>query len=226
MNKKFKGVIFDFNGTMIFDTDIHRSVWLEYMPKLTGRPITVDEIDHNMIGVDNANIFRKYLGAELSMERIDQLAYDKEAAYREKCRHDPVRARLVDGLEDFLNYLKDNNIPRTIATGSEVNNLNFYFEIFDLARWFDYDKVVYDDGTFPGKPSPDIYLLAAAKLGLEPSDCIIFEDSYSGVRAARNAGAGRVFAVSENTPDTAYIPHGGVDAAAHDFVGYLSLLTL
>ena len=85
MSKQFKGVIFDFNGTMIFDTDIHRSVWLEYMPKLTGRPITVDEIDHNMIGVDNANIFRKYLGADLPMERIDQLAYDKEAAYREKC---------------------------------------------------------------------------------------------------------------------------------------------
>ncbi len=226
MSKKLKGVIFDFNGTMIFDTAIHRSVWLEFMPALTGRPVTPDEIDRNMIGVDNVNIFRKYLGPDVPMERIEQLAHDKEAAYRERCRHDTVRARLIDGLEEFLDELKEKGIPMTIATGSEINNVNFYFEMFGLDRWFDFDKVVYDDGSYPGKPYPDIYLLAAAKLGLTPGDCIIFEDSYSGVKAARAAGAGRVFAVSENTPDTAYIPYGGVDAAAHDFVGYLSLLTL
>lgn len=224
--ERFKGVIFDFNGTMIFDTDIHRSVWLEFMPALTGKPITADEIDRNMIGVDNATIFRRYLGENLSDERIEQLAYDKEAAYREKCRKDPVRARLVDGLPEFLDALKQKNIPCTIATGSEINNLKFYFEIFDLARWFDFDKVVYDDGSFPGKPSPDIYLLAAAKLGLNPSECVVFEDSYSGVRAAHAAGVGCVLSVNENTPDSAYVPYGGVAAVAHDFVGYLSLLTL
>ena len=226
MNKKFKGVIFDFNGTMIFDTDIHRSVWLEYMPKLTGRPITVDEIDHNMIGVDNANIFRKYLGADLSMERIDQLAYDKEAAYREKCCHDPVRARLVDGLEDFLNYLKDNNIPRTIATGSEVNNLNFYFEIFDLARWFDYDKVVYDDGTFRGKPEPDVYLKAAERIGADPADCVVFEDATSGVIAAHRAGIGQVVAILPGFSKEYFSNFGGVTAVLPDFRSAAAVLGL
>ncbi|MBQ9080076.1 MAG: HAD family phosphatase [Clostridia bacterium] len=225
MNKDIKGVIFDFNGTMIFDTDIHRAVWHKFMPSLTGKPITDEEINKYIIGRGNTHIFTSYIPG-ISNELIEKYTYEKEAAYRDECRCDPVRFKLVRGLVEFLDCLKDKGIPMTIATGSEINNITFYFEQFGLERWFDFDKVVYDDCTFPGKPDPEVYIRAAAKLGLTPADCIIFEDSYSGVKAARAAGAALVLAVSENTPDQAYAEAGGVDAAAHDFVGYRALLGL
>ncbi|MBF5066567.1 HAD family hydrolase, partial [Salmonella enterica subsp. enterica serovar Istanbul] len=74
-------------------------------------------------------------------------------------------------------------------------NVAFYFDIFDLARWFDWDKIVYDDGSFPGKPQPDIFLKAADKLSLAPADCLVIEDAYSGLLAAKRAGIGTIIAI-------------------------------
>ena len=225
MDKKIKGILFDFNGTMIFDTDIHRAVWHKYMPSLTGKPINDSEIDKYIIGRGNTYIFTSYIPG-ISTELVEKYTYEKEAAYRAECLCRPDKFKLVDGLVEFLDLLKQKGIPMTIATGSEINNITFYFEQFGLERWFDFDKVVYDDCSFPGKPDPEVYIRAAAKLGLTPADCIIFEDSYSGVKAARAAGAGLVLAVSEKNSDADYIEAGGVDAAAHDFVGYKTLLML
>ena len=68
-----------------------------------------------------------------------------------------------------------------------------------MDRWFDPRRIVYDDGTFPGKPAPDIYLRAAERIGLSPSRCIVAEDARSGIEAARRAGAGIIVAVTSTT---------------------------
>ena len=65
-----------------------------------------------------------------------------------------------------------------------------------MDRWFDPRRIVYDDGTFSGKPAPDIYLRAAERIGLSPSRCIVAEDARSGIEAARRAGAGMIVAVA------------------------------
>lgn len=221
MKNKVKGVLFDFNGTMIFDSAIHRAVWRDFMPKLTGKAVADEEIDKKMLGRDNASIFRSYLGDDIDPSRIERLTYEKELAYREKCLVDPVHFRFVDGLEELLNYLKGIGMPMTIATGSEVMNITFFFEQFHLDRWFDFSKVVYDDGTFPGKPAPDIYLMAARKLEADPADCLVFEDSHSGVAAAHAAGIGYVLAVNETEKAPAYDSVGGVLAAENNFRSYI-----
>ena len=64
-----------------------------------------------------------------------------------------------------------------------------------MGRWFDYSKVVYDDGSFPGKPQPDIFLKAAANLALPPQACLVIEDAFSGILAANRAGIGTVLAI-------------------------------
>ncbi len=113
----------------------------------------------------------------------------------------------------------------TIATGSEINNLNFYFssEKLGLRRWFDKELVVYDDDTFPGKPEPDVYLRAAAKIGVDPSRCAVFEDSFSGVRAARAAGVAYVGAVGKGAATEKFEKAGGADAAMEDFSGWIEI---
>lgn len=81
----------------------------------------------------------------------------------------------------MLDYLAAAEIPRTIATASAKSNVDFYFDLFHLDKWFEFGKVAYDDGTFPGKPEPHICLKAAQKLDLLPQSCIVVEDANSGI---------------------------------------------
>lgn len=222
--RNIKAVIFDFNGTMIFDSDIHRRVWYEFFRERAPRPVSYEEIRDHVLGRDNACILRHYLGESLSDDEIEKYTYEKEATYRRLCLEDEKRFRFVEGAVDFLDYLVQKAIPRTIATGSEINNVRFYFERLGLSRWFDFENVIYDSGTFPGKPAPDIYLRAAAALGAHPADCLVFEDALSGVLAAHNAGIGHIVAISETEDAAFYIPAGGVLLAARgfsEFVGFL-----
>ncbi len=218
--EKIKAIIFDFNGTMIFDSDIHRQVWYEFIPKYSSKKVTREEIHDYILGRDNASILRHYFGESLTKEDIARLTYEKEAAYRRLCLNDKRRFRFVDGLEDFLKYIKAENIPVTIATGSEIVNVKFFFEQLGLSRWFDFEKVIYDDGTFPGKPAPDIYIRAAAVLGAAPADCLVFEDALSGVLAAHYAGIGHIVAISESDGAAFYERAGGVDFAASSYREY------
>ena len=116
--------------------------------------------------------------------------------YRELCLQDEERFRLAPGAAELLDWLCEHDIPHTIATASEIRNVRFFREHFGLDRWFDPRRIVYDDGTFSGKPAPDIYLRAAERIGLSPSRCIVAEDARSGIEAARRAGAGMIVAVA------------------------------
>ena len=100
---------------------------------------------------------------------------------------------------------------------SEWCNVEFYIKEFNLLRWFDIDKIVYSDGTIPGKPAPDIYLLAAKKLNLDPKDCIVFEDAISGIEAAYKAGVKNIIAVASREPVDFYKNLNGVNEIITDF---------
>ena len=108
-----------------------------------------------------------------------------------------------------MDFLKENDIPRTIATMSGWENVEFYIEEFNLERWFDLDKIVYANGKIPGKPAPDIYQIAAKNLGLKPEECIVVEDAVSGIDSAKNAGIGKIIAIASMEPIELYekMPH-------------------
>jgi HAD superfamily hydrolase (TIGR01509 family) len=95
---------------------------------------------------------------------------------------------LSPGAEDLLAALARARVARTIATSSEITNVRFFIEHLRLDRWFDTDKIVYDDGSRPGKPAPDVYLAAAQRIGVAAGDCVVVEDAVSGVESARAAG--------------------------------------
>ena len=114
------------------------------------------------------------------------------------CADDMENFVLTDGAEEFLDYLKKHNIPRTIATMSEKINVDFFIKGFQLERWFDLSKIVYDNGKIPGKPAPDIYQIAAKNLCLKPEECIVVEDAVSGIAAAKNAGIGKIIGIGPN----------------------------
>ena len=194
-NKKFKGIIFDFNGTLFWDSKMHLEAWREYSKKLRKNAFTDEEMRNYMFGRTNEDIIRYLIGRQPEKELVEKCQNEKEAVYREMCRKDKENFVLAKGVEKFLDYLKENNIPRTIATMSEENNVKFFIEGFNLDKWFDVDKIVYDNGKIKGKPAPDIYLIAAKNLNLKPEDCIVVEDAVSGIESARAAGIGHIVAI-------------------------------
>lgn len=198
----YKGIIFDFNGTLFFDSEKHLEAWREFSKRIRPYAFTDEEMREYMFGRTNEDIIAYLIGKQPEPELVETLGKEKEAVYREMCRKDSKNTVLAPGAVEFLDYLKENNIPRTIATMSEKDNVDFYIEEFQLAKWFDIDKIVYSDGTLPGKPAPDIYLKAAKILNLLPQDCIVVEDAISGIESARAAGIGKIIAIaSMESPD-------------------------
>ena len=119
--------------------------------------------------------------------------------------------------ENFLDFLKENNIPRTIATMSEWENVEFYIKEFHLEKWFDIDKIVYSNGKIPGKPAPDIYKIAAGNINIAPKDCIVVEDALSGINAANSAGIGMIIAIASVESDSFYSNISCVKKIIHNF---------
>ena len=199
---KYKGIIFDFNGTLYWDSDLHKQAWREYSKRLRGVEFSDEEMVNHMFGRTNEEIIRYAIGKQPSKEMVKIVGDEKEELYRQMSRNNPEKFHLAQGAIEFLDFLKDNNIPRTIATMSDKTNVDFYFESFNLEKWFDISKVVYADGIIPSKPAPDIYQIAANNLNLSPKDCIVVEDALSGIESARSAGIGKIIAIcSEESPE-------------------------
>ncbi len=199
---RYKGIIFDFNGTLYWDSAKHKETWRQYSKKLRGTPFSDDEMLKYMFGRTNEQIIKYAIGKQPTPEMVEKYGQEKEALYRKMALEDTETFHLAKGAESFLDFLKENNIPRTIATMSDKTNVDFYIEHFHLDKWFDIDRIVYSDGIIPGKPAPDIYEIAAKKLGLLPSECIVVEDAISGIDSAKDAGIGKIIAIcSEESPE-------------------------
>lgn len=221
-----KGVIFDFNGTMFLDSHLHEQAWFHMIRKYAAASITDEEIFTNIHGRTNSEILRHFINKELTKEDVQKLSDEKESLYRELCMQNEKDLVLTKGLAEALDHLKAQDLPRTIATATVKENVSFYFDVFNLNRWFDFETVTFDDGSFPGKPAPDIFLIAAKKLGLQPNECLVIEDAFSGLTAAKKAGIGTVIAIdpfgkNRETFEQNKLGSGGI---IQDFTNFQELL--
>ena len=214
-----KGVIFDFNGTMFLDSPLHEQAWIDMAKKLRTEPLGIEEFYANLQGRTNLQIITYLLGRQPSADELESITEEKELLYRTRCSAPGGLHTLAPGVENFLNQLKPTGIPFTIATGSYLPNVQFYFSHLHLEKWFRFDDVIYDDGTYPGKPSPDIFLKAADKIGVKTADCLVFEDSYAGIRSAVAAGIGRIVTVERSLDAEKVAQIGRVFAMRDGFEG-------
>lgn len=193
--KDIIGVIFDFNGTMFFDSDKHVEAWRLYIEELTGADVSNNQVQKYIVDKRPGEIIEHFLGYEVGTDMLEQLCEEKESIYRSLCVQDKDSLKLAPGLDKFLDYLDGHNVPMTIATTAHLSNVLFYFEAFDLYRWFDPEKVVCNDKRLRPKPAPDMYLVACKYLNKEPARCLVFEDSSIGIQSAENAGIKNIVAV-------------------------------
>jgi HAD superfamily hydrolase (TIGR01509 family) len=190
-----RGIIFDFNGTLVFDTQAHEEAWRQLIPTLRGTGFSEEEFEHHVHGHTNREIFSYVFGRDLSQEEGRAYGELKEDIYRRQLLQNPGTSRLVPGAEAFFDLLKSNEIPMAIATAAPAENIAFYRGQFGLDRWFPMERIIYADGTLPGKPHPALFNRAVERLGIPASECIIVEDSTLGIRAAQAACAGRIIGI-------------------------------
>jgi len=190
-------LIFDMDGVLVDSNPMHREAWVAY--NRTFGLETTDAMHQRMYGKRNDRIIRDFFGDSLSPEEVAARGAAKEELYREMIG-DRIEEMLVPGLRDFLDRYPE--VPKAVASNAEPANVNFLLDHANLRRYF---QVVVDGHQVANpKPHPEIYLRAAGLLGARPAQCIVLEDSYSGVEAARAAGM-RVIGVRttyDNLPGT------------------------
>lgn len=192
---RLKGIIFDFNGVLVLDSRFNEQSWQQLVLKKRERAISREEWAH-LLGRTNHETIEYLLGTVVPPTELAELSREKELIYQRLFRAAGEGFRLSPGSEKLLEILKTREVPRAIATSSMKINIDFYWESFNLGKWFVYDNIVYFDGTFPGKPAPDLYQRAIQRLRLEPKEVIIVEDSKQGILSAQAAGAGFVIALA------------------------------
>jgi HAD superfamily hydrolase (TIGR01509 family) len=190
-----RAVLFDFNGVLWWDSDLQEAAWKQYAASVRGAPFSDEELTAYVYGRTNRDTLEYLLGEPLDGGRLERLSEEKETIYRAMCLAQGAAFRLSPGAAELLDFLAAAGIPRTIATSSPHSNIAFFIRHLALERWFNPAQIICDDGRFPGKPAPDIYLRAAETLGVPPERCLVVEDSTAGVAAARAAGVGLIAAL-------------------------------
>lgn len=210
-----KAVIFDFNGTLFFDTDFHLDAWAEiYSEYHSGADQVPDRTFY--CGPCNDVIIRR-IAPQLSKHERDVCSSHKEALYRNICMQNPQKLHLAEGAESLFDALEERGVPFALATASIRANVDFYYKVFGLDQWFDRDLCVYDDGSYADKGQ--MQLEAAKRLDIRFSDCVVVEDSMAGIGYARKNGAGLVVGIGEvgTHPE---LMAAGADRCICDFTGF------
>lgn len=182
MNKN-KGMIFDLDGVIVDTAKFHFIAWRKLANDL-GFDIT-EEQNEQLKGVSRVHSLQKILKwgeIELCEEEFKKQTTQKNEnylSYVEKMDE----SEILPGVRKVIDYLSEKNIP--FALGSASKNAPLILEKIGLYEEF--DAIVDGNDVSKAKPSPEVFLVAAEKLGLAAEDCIVFEDSVAGIQAANNA---------------------------------------
>lgn len=202
-----KAAIFDMDGTMINNMAFHKKAWKEYF-KRKGIDLTDEDFKKKISGANNAKIFENMLGRAPTPEEVRKYGYEKETIYREIYAPE---IREVEGLHNILHQLKEKGLKIGIATTAIEPNRDFALDALGLHGQF--DVIVGDEHVIHGKPDPEIYLLAAEQLNVQPENCIIYEDSPPGIQSAKSAGMKVIALLTSHTPEDLF----GADYIVKDF---------
>lgn len=189
-----KAALFDMDGTLVDNTLAHMRAFEIFCARygVTGWKEKLSQA----FGMGNDDIMRLIMPAELIRERgLASLAEEKEAIYREIYAPE---IRPVKGLVPLLESLRAAGVRCAVGSSGCRANVDFVLEKCRIGEFF--DARISGDRVTRCKPDPEIYLTAAAALGMAPAECVVFEDAKAGIESARRAGVGRVVALATTLP--------------------------
>ena len=194
-----KAIIFDMDGVISDSQPIHAGLE-EVLLREHGIEISAAELTRNYAGIPDREcakiIFAKY-GKEIDLDKFVENKWTRILDYARG------RIRPIDGAVELINKLKENNFKLAVASSSIPEFI--YLVLSELKVKDKFDALTSGSEVKLGKPNPDIFLLAAQKLGVPPQECLVIEDAEHGVTAAKRAGMKCVWLTNRETlPDNEY----------------------
>ena len=191
--------LFDMDGVIVDNMAFHRRAWELFFEKY--RPAMTLEKFMLQFGRTNRDLFEVLFHRKISTEEETRFGEEKEALYR-KAYEPHVEA--VPGFVEFVTELKAHDVHTAVATSAPRINLDFVLDRLPIESYLD---VMADSSWVTrGKPDPEIYLKTCSALGCLPRDCVVFEDSFAGIRSGQNAGM-KVVALATTHPPERLSPY-------------------
>ena len=177
-----RAVLWDMDGTLADSSEFH---WLSWQDVLAadGVSITRDEF-HATFGWRNSEILRRWLGDGATPERIARIGDGKEEAYRALLRAGGIEP--LPGAAEWIRTLRDAGWRQAIASSAPRANIETMVDALHFGALI--DAFLGSEDVSRGKPEPDVFLTAAARVGVPPRRCIVVEDAAAGIEGARRAG--------------------------------------
>jgi beta-phosphoglucomutase len=176
-----RAFIFDMDGTLVDNMRFHTEAWGKMLEE-NGVSVNAHDFLVKTAGKTNREILPAVFG-EISDGKIEELGRRKESLYQELFR--PHR-KALNGVIEFLEDARRLGVKMAVATAAPIINVEFILDGLDLRKFF--EAITTADDIENGKPDPEIFLKSAEKLGVEPRNCLVFEDAVGGFRAAHRAG--------------------------------------
>jgi len=153
-----------------------------------------DEVFQRNFGKRNDTIVRSIIGDSASSAEVDAITAEKEAVFRQKAA---TKVKPFPGAIELLKSLREYGVKIALASSAPIENIQLVIQDLGIDNCF--AVIVWGREVTEGKPSPQGFLLAAQRLGVEPKNCVVIEDSVAGVTAAKRAGM-RCVAVTNTHP--------------------------
>ena len=215
--KTAEALVFDFNGTLFWDSKYNLAAWNEISLRYRGIPYSLQEreqLDGRTSGITAAYFLKRDEKDPLVQKVIEE----KEDLYARLCVKDGT-PHLAPGATELWKKAREKGYKLAIATSAPKRNMEMYCTWWPELKQM--DAIVCDDGKRRGKPMPDIYLDVCKALECEPASVIVFEDSVQGIMAARAAKVGQIW---QEEGDTHATPVQGTRGRITDFRQFLPLL--
>ncbi len=193
--KKEIAVIFDMDGVICHTNPYHSMAFREFFSKRDLSP-TDEEFAAHMFGKSNSYILSHFLNRVVEGDELLKMEDEKESLFRQIYEPyiDPI-----EGIVAFINDLKSNGAKLGVATSAPLANLDLILSKVPIRAHL--GSIMASENVKKHKPDPEVYLTSAKNLGVEPDQCVVFEDSFSGVSAAINAGMRVVGVLSSHTKE-------------------------
>ncbi|MDG2399090.1 MAG: HAD family phosphatase [Akkermansiaceae bacterium] len=178
---EYKALIFDLDGTLVDSMPAHFKAWCKALEDQGQPGVFPEDVFYAMGGRPTRDIVKVINGEQGLHLDADQVASSKK-------RHYLKSLSLIEMIPAVAKIAEENRgrVPMAVASGSSREVVEKTLQTLGVSDWF--DEVVSSNEVANGKPAPDVFLEAASRIGVDPKDCVVFEDARSGIIAARAAG--------------------------------------
>lgn len=177
-----KAVIFDMDGVLVDSQPYHFKADIDTMAEYgVIKDQKFYESFAGTLTADRMRTLKEMFGLDVPVE---EMTIKRENMILDIMGKEDIKP--VSGIPEFLRSIKEKGLTTAVASSSDYKLINLILDRLKIAKYF--DSVTSGSDVKRGKPSPDVFLLAAERIGIGPSECLVVEDSENGVKAAKAAG--------------------------------------